>query len=70
MTSLPLLVDGSALLTDTSDGAITAFGIMCLLTGYIPHALNPVTSVLRVAALPHASAKKFPNVSFVMPLLG
>ena len=42
---------------NTLDRVITAFGIKSLLGTYTPRALNSWTPVLRVAALPHASAE-------------
>jgi hypothetical protein len=60
----------TASVLNTLDGEIADSRTASLLTGYTPHALKLLLPVLRVAALPHASAKRFPNVSFVMPLPG
>lgn len=62
-----MLAVGTASLLDNLDGGIADFGTACLITEYTPHALKPLLSVLTVAAIPYASAKNFPNISFVMP---
>jgi hypothetical protein len=49
-----VLVDWGASLVNTLDTTITASGITCVFSEYIPHALSSLIPVLTVAALPHA----------------
>jgi len=41
------------------------FSLFAVFTRYIQRAVNPLTTVLTVAAIPHASANRFPNLSFI-----
>ena len=66
MSSLSLLVDGAASKGDTLEGAIAGC-LFALFTKNIQQAVNPPTTVLTVAAFLHASARRFPNLSFITP---